>query len=151
MFKDVHVAMYFSNIVFVLNCFQITPFVNTALYLGNIGALLGIILLLSMNPAFPYVNFETWMPVSNGEFNVILVAMHVFPVYVFRERQSMLETFAPKTIAAISAAFLVYLFVVKREIPRLYGVLVEILAKMAFFIFLLFLGFGAILFWKQPV
>ena len=151
MFKDIHVLMYFSNLVFVLNVFRITPFVNTALYLGNIASLLGILVLLSINPAFPYVNFKNWMPLSNGVFNVVLVFMHLFPIYIFRKRQTLRETFSTKSVAALTLAFLLYFILVQNEIALLYGVSAEIMAALAVCMLLFFLGVRAIFFWKQPV
>ena len=151
MFKQFHVAMYFSNLVFVLNFFRITPFINTTLYLGNIGSLFGILVLLSINPDFPFVNFKNWMPLSNGVFNVVLVFMHLFPIYIFRKRQTLRETFSPKIIAALTLAFLVYFILVQNEIALLYGVSAEIMGSMAVCMLLFFLGVHAIFFWNQPV
>ena len=141
--------MYFSNIVFVLNFFRITPFVNTVLYLANLGSLLGVVVVLLLNPSGIYVNFKKWVPLSNGVFNAILVAMHVFPVYFFRERQTLRETFAPNTIATAGAAFLAYFMVVKHEIPALYGLRAAIFGLMALCLGLLFLGVHVIFFWKK--
>lgn len=148
---DIHVLMYFSNLVFVLNLFRITPFVNTALYLGNIASLLGILVLLSINPDFPFVNFKNWMPLSNGVFNVVLVFMHLFPIYLFRKRQTLRETFSLKSIAALTLAFLLYFILVQNEIALLYGVSAEIMGALAVCMLLFFLGVRAIFFWKQPV
>ena len=151
MFKQFHVAMYFSNLVFVLNFFRITPFINTTLYLGNIGSLFGILVLLSINPTFPFVNFKNWIPLSIGVFNVVLVFMHLFPIYIFRKRQTLRETFSPKIIAALTLAFLVYFILVQNEIALLYGVSAEIMGSMAVCMLLFFLGVHAIFFWNQPV
>jgi len=144
MFKQIHVAMYFSNLVFVLNFFRISPFVNTALYLGNIASLVGICVLLMINPKFPFVNFKKGITMSNDVFNAILVAMHFFPIYLFRERQTLGETFSLRSIAALSGAFLAYFIAVMNEIPLLYGVSAKTMAKLAVFILLLFLGVHAI-------
>jgi hypothetical protein len=139
--------MYFSNLVFALNLFRITPFVNTALYLGNIASLIGFLVLLNLNPEFLYVNFKE-LPVSKSLFNGILVVLHVFPVYMFRERQTLRETFAPNTIAALAGLFLLYLFTFKSKIKVLYGISVETMAKMAVGMGLFFLAVGAIFFWE---
>ncbi len=132
-------TMYFSNIVFVLNCFKITPFVNTALYLGNIGALLGVVVLLWVNPSFPYVYYQG-IPLSNEAFNAALVAGHAVPVYLFRARQTLRETFQPKVIAAAALFFLVYFAVFRRKLRALYAVSPAFMLKMAVCIGSLFLG-----------
>ena len=121
------------------------------MYLGNIGSLFGILVLLSINPDFPFVNFKNWMPLSNGVFNVVLVFMHLFPIYIFRKRQTLRETFSPKIIAALTLAFLVYFILVQNEIALLYGVSAEIMGSMAVCMLLFFLGVHAIFFWNQPV
>ena len=142
------VAMYFSNLVFALNLFRITPFVNTALYLGNIGAFVGTLLLLTMNPGFPYVNFQSWLPLSNQAFNAVLIAAHAVPVYAFRARQTLQETFSPDIITTMALAFTAYLALFYREMPLLYGQSAATIAKLFVFIFLMFLGVHVIFFWK---
>jgi len=148
MFKDIRGLMHFSKIVFGLNFFRITPFVNTVLFLGNIGSLLGILVLLMINPTFPFVNFKAWIAMSQGVFNAILVFMHLLPIYLFRKRQTLREIFEIKSIAAISVAFLVYFILVHNEIPVLYGVLAKHFAVLAVSVLLLFLGVHAIFFYK---
>jgi len=145
MFKK---AMHFSKIVFFFNIFRITPFVNAALYLANIGALFGSLLLLTMNPGFPYANFSSWFPLSNGGFNAILIALHAVPVYAFRARQTVQETFSLDVILTIGAVFMAYLTMFYRDMPLLYGLQADTIAKMFVFTFLLFLGVHVIFFWK---
>ena len=138
-----HVPMYFSNIVFVLNCFKITPFVNTALYLGNIGALLGVAVLLFVNPSFPYTTqVQPWM--SNQSFNAALVAGHAVPVYLFRARQTLRETFQPEVIAAAALFFLVYFITFKNKLRTLYAVSPAFFVKLAAAIGVLFLALGLV-------
>ena len=138
-----HVPMYFSNIVFVLNCFKITPFVNTALYLGNIGALLGVVVLLWVNPSFPYTQVQ--IPLSNLGFNAALVAGHAVPVYLFRARQTLRETFQPNVIGAMTLFFLVYFIIFKHKLRTLYAVSPAFFVKLAAAIGVLFLGITIIL------
>jgi hypothetical protein len=133
-----HVTMYFSNIVFALNCLRITPFVNTALYLGNIGALLGVVVLLWVNPSFPYVHYQG-IPLSNEAFNAALVAGHAVPVYLFRARQTLRETFQPNVIGAMALFFLVYFAVFRRKLRTLYAVSPAFFLKLAAAIGVLFL------------
>ena len=140
--------MYFSNLVFFFNLFQITPFVNTALYLGNIGAFVGTLLLLAMNPAFPYVTFKNWVPLSNEAFNAVLITAHAVPVYAFRARQTLQETFSPDIITTMALAFMAYMAMFYREMPMLYGQSAATIAKLFLFIFLMFLGVHVLLFWK---
>jgi len=140
--------MYFSNLVFLLNCFLITPFINTALFLANIGSFLGTIVLLALNPEFPYANFKERIPISNPIFNSILIVMHAVPLYLFYERQTLRETFEPKVIGATGLAFLVYFMAVRHELPLLYGVSAELLGKLALFMLGLFLGVHVIFFRK---
>ena len=151
MFKVILALMHFSKLVFAFNFIPITPFVNTALYLGNIGSLFGILVLLSINPTFPFVNFKNWMPLSIEVFNAILVFFHLLPIYIFRHRQTLCQTFSPKSIATISAAFLVYFIILKNEMPLLYGVSIEIIGALAVSMLLFCLGVHAIFFWKQPL
>jgi hypothetical protein len=132
-------VLYFSNLVFVFNCFQITPFINTTLYLGNIGSLLGTLIMLSINPGFPYVTFQN-ISMSNAVFNFMLVVLHLIPVYIFRKRQTLRETFAPKTIAAIAVVFLAYFIFAEKKLQALYGMPSQFMGKMAVFIGLFFLG-----------
>jgi hypothetical protein len=145
MFKK---AMHFSKLVLFFNIFRITPFINTALYLANIGALFGSILLLTMNPGFPYVNFNSWLPLSNEVFNAILIAAHAAPVYAFRARQTVQETFSLDVILTIGVAFMAYLTMFYRDMPLLYGLKADIIVKMFVFTFLMFLGVHVIFFWK---
>ena len=145
MFKAI---MHFSKLVFFLNVFRISTFVNTAFYLANIGAFFGSILLLAMNPGFPYVNFQSWLPLSNEVFNALLVAFHVVPVYAFRARQTLQETFSLDIILTMGAAFTAYLALFYREMPLLYGQSAATIVKMFVFMFLMFLGVHVIFFWK---
>ena len=145
MFKK---AMHFSKLVFFLNLFRISPFVNSALYLANIGAFIGSILLLAMNPGFPYMNFSSWLPLSNEVFNAVFVAMHVVPLYAFRARQTLQETFSLDVILTLGMAFMVYLTTFYRDMPLLYGLHADTIVKMFVFVFLLFLGVHLIFFGK---
>ena len=145
MFKK---AMHFSKLVFFFNMFRITPFINTALYLANIGAFVGSLLLLAMNPGFPYVNFSSWLPLSNEAFNAVLVAFHVVPVYAFRSRQTLQETFSLDVILTMGVVFMAYLTMFYRDMPLLYGLPAATIVKMFAFMFLLFLGVHVIFFWK---
>jgi len=140
-------TMYFSNLVFFFNCFPLTPFINTTLYLGNIAALLGISLLLLLNPAFPYSTFS-WVPVSNAVFNAGMVALHAVPVYLFRTRQPLAAVYEPDVIAALAVTFLAYFLAMNRYIPALYGLSAETLGKLAVFLFFMFLGVHVLFFWK---
>lgn len=145
MFKGM---MHFSKLVFFFNMFRISPFVNTALYLANIGALIGSILLLAMNPGFPYVNFQSWLPISNEVFNALLVALHVVPVYAFRAHQTLAQTFSLDIILTMGMVFTAYLALFYREMPLLYGLPAATIVKMFVFMFLMFLGVHVIFFWK---
>ena len=140
--------MHFSKLVFFFNIFRISPFVNTALYLANIGALIGSLLLLAMNPGFPYVNFKSWLPLSNAAFNALLVAFHVVPVYAFRARQTLQQTFSPDIIFTMGMVCMAYLTVFYRKMPLLYGLPAATIVKMFVFMFLMFLGVHVIFFWK---
>lgn len=139
--------MYFSNWAFFLNFFQMTPFINTTLYLANIAALLGISGLLLLNPTFPYVTFKS-MPLSNEAFNAGLIAMHTVPLYLFRDRQTLAETFEADVMGALTAVFVVYLIAMNRYIPALYGLSAEKMAVLALFLLFLFLGVHVLFFWK---
>jgi hypothetical protein len=139
--------MYFSNLAFFLNFFPMTPFINTTLYLGNLAALLGISGLLLLNPSFPYVTF-TSMPLSNSAFNAAMIAMHAIPLYLFRARQTLAETFEADVIGALTAVFLVYFAAMYRHIPALYGLSAEKMVVLALFLLFLFLGVHVLFFWK---
>ena len=140
-FKLVNLTMYFTNIVFALNCFPISFFLNTVLYLCNISAFLGTLILLTLNPLVPYVEFKrvfAAFPVPIWLFNLSLIALHIVPLYAFRERQTLRETFAPKVIAATGMAFLAYYLMFKHRIKQLYGLEPETQGKMSLWLFLMF-------------
>jgi len=141
------VLMYFSNLVFFLNFFPITPFINTTLYLGNIAALLGVSVLLLLNPAFLYVHFNS-VPLSKEAFNAAMIAMHAVPVYLFRARQTVAATFELDVIGALAATFLAYFIVMWRFIPELYWLSAATLGQMVVFLLFLFLGVHVLFFWK---
>ncbi len=147
MFKTILVPMYFSNLVFFFNCFPITPFINTTLYLGNIASLLGISVLMILNPAVLYVYFNS-VPMSKEGFNAVIIAMHVAPLYLFRGRQTLSATFEPDVIAALAATLFAYFLALNRYIPKLYGVSAETFGQMAVFMFFMFLGVHVLFFWK---
>jgi hypothetical protein len=77
---------------------------------------------------------------SNAVFNFMLVVLHLIPVYIFRKRQTLRETFAPKTIAAIAVVFLAYFIFAEKKLQALYGMPSQFMGKMAVFIGLFFLG-----------
>jgi len=139
-FKLVNLTMYFTNITFALNCILITPFLSTVLYLCNISAFIGTLILLTANPNFPYVEFKDMVPISLWLFNFILIAVHFIPLYLFHDRQSLRETFAPRVIAGTGAAFLMYFLVFKHKLKQFYGLEVETQGKLSLFLFLLYWG-----------
>ena len=98
-----------------------------------------MVVLLWVNPSFPYVYYQG-IPLSNEAFNAALVAGHAVPVYLFRARQTLRETFQPKVIAAAALFFLVYFAVFRRKLRALYAVSPEFMLKMAVCIGSLFLG-----------
>ena len=139
-FQWINLAMYFTNITFVLNLIRMTPFLNAILYLCNISAFLGTLMLLTLNPQFPYVEFKNMIPMSLGLFNFILIAVHVIPLYLFGYRQTLRETFAPRVIAGAGAVFLMYFLVFKQKLKQFYGLEVETQGKLSLCFFLLYWG-----------
>lgn len=145
-FKLINLGMYFTNITFALNCFPITFFINTVLYLCNISAFLGILLLLTINPLFPYVEFKHVFPAPLWLFNLILIGIHVVPLYAFRERQTLRETLAPNVIAATGMAFLTYFLAFRHRIKQFYGLEPETQGKLSICVFLLYWAAYVLLF-----
>jgi len=137
-FQWINLAMYFTNIAFVLNCIFFTPFLNAILYLCNISAFIGTLILLTLNPHFPYVEFKDMIPISLGLFNFILIAVHLIPLYLFGYRQTLRETFAPRVIAGAGAAFLMYFLVFKHKLKQFYGLEAETQGKLSLCLFLLY-------------
>jgi hypothetical protein len=137
-FKLINLTMYFTNITFAFNCFPITFFINTVLYLCNISAFLGTLILLTINPMFPYLEFKHVFPAPLWLFNLILIAVHFVPLYAFRERQTLRETFAPSVIAATGMAFLTYYLLFQHRIKQFYGLEPETQGKLSLCLFLLY-------------
>lgn len=147
-FQPVNLFMYFTNISFILNCFLIHPFLSAVLYLCNISAFLGTLLLLTINPLFPYVEFKDVFPAPLWLFNFILIAVHFIPLYLFRERQTLEETFSPAVIAGAGFAFFLYYAVFKHKLQQFYGLPAETQGKLSLCLFLLFWGVYIILYYK---
>jgi hypothetical protein len=96
----------------VMNLFPMTHSVNTALYLSNILCFLGNLLFFLSNPLhlgfltrdIPFINI-----VPTQVAQVLNQFWHLAPVYFFRKRQTIVETFSVPSILLATFWFTCYL------------------------------------------
>ena len=114
---EVIMALSFSNIVFLLNCFKINHAINAMLYLCNISALLATLAMLYLKPTFQRDRAEDYFHVALPlvAFNAAIIAWHVLPVYLFRRRQTLRELVNPRIIAGAALMWLSYFALMSKK------------------------------------
>jgi hypothetical protein len=110
---------YYSNIVLVLNIFPLGHAVNTALYLSNWLCFLGNAVIMLRNPNL--LTFQTkdeplfnWIPIPILHF--FNQGYHIFPLFIFRNRQTITETLSYESILISAIFFLSYLVFFSEQI-----------------------------------
>jgi len=113
------VYSFYSNIMTVANFFQMTPLVNTALYLSNILCFFGHLLFYVTNPLhlgfltrdIPFMNM-----VPTNLTNMLNHVWHALPVYLFRNRQTLADTFSVPSILLATFWYTCYIVFISETV-----------------------------------
>ena len=118
----INVSITFSAIVFAANFILWNHRINTALYFSNVFSLVLSTVMMVMYPNFLY---DKYKDVFFGKFTPVMmnaqgVFIHLIPVYLFRNRQTLHELLDFRTIYDASFMLLAYYFIFQHYLTEIY-------------------------------
>lgn len=116
------VFLTFSSHVFLANIFLINHTINTALYFCNIMSFMIASVIILMYPDFL---FDTYKDLFFGylgktSMNIVGTVAHILPIYLFKDRQNLIELLEPTIIFYSFVFVLTYYFIFKKNISIVY-------------------------------
>jgi hypothetical protein len=134
----------FSSIVLITNFFLFTHRINTALYFSNILSLVLATIMIMMYPNWLYEKYKNvFLDLLNSYgINICAILMHILPVYLFRNRQTLSELLEFNTIYDSAFMLLIYYVLFQDHVHTIYPLTkYELIAMCAiYFIFCILLA-----------
>jgi len=112
----------FSSLVFFANFIYIDSGINTALYFSNVMSLIVASIMLYYYPEFLFDKYHAVFSgrLNKDALNTIGIFLHILPVYLFKDRQSITDLLDINIILGSGGMLLVWYILFKHLIPEVY-------------------------------
>jgi len=108
--------------------------ISNALYFANMFSLLGFCIMTYAFPTWFYYRFERLFEINIYLFNFIVIALHIAPLYLFRNRNTIDKMNLVKTIIYFCALLSLYLVCFYPIVELVYPFTIEKLFIMSLFL-----------------
>lgn len=118
----INLLLNFSFIVFIANLFIFNRTINTTLYFANIMSFFGFSAMIWLHPEFFFNKYKDLFlgNINKYGMNVIGLALHLIPIFLFKDRQTIAELLDINIIIYSAGLVLLYYIIFKNQLLEYY-------------------------------